>query len=294
MLSTLQAGQAPWLDLLFKKNPITMWLTRRGLIGSRTNPAVISALKAQSARGLGRSNPAEKDPENVKDDDAHADLLDQFINPDVITDKEILMLGISMVFAGSDTTAWTLSAFFYYVLRTPGVYDKLVQEVRDASTAGPLLYTQTQKLTYLDACIKETFRMHPAARFGSERIVPPEGATICGEHIPGGTVVGIYAWVIHRRRDIWGHDVETFRPERWLENEEKAKRMNSMLFQFGAGNFICIGRNISLLEMYKITAAVLCEFEIELVHPEREWRLLQGNFVRPESVDVRIRSRLRG
>ncbi|KAF2102472.1 cytochrome P450 [Rhizodiscina lignyota] len=290
------AGQAPWVDRLFKKNPITMWLTRRGFIGSHINPAVASAMKAQSARGLGDAKPEEKDLENAKDDGSHEDLMDQFIkakheHPDMLGDREILMLGISMVLAGSDTTAWTLSAFFYYVLRTPGVYSKLVKEIRDAGATGLFPYTQTQKMPYLDACIKETFRMHPAGRFGSERVVPREGATICDEHIPGGSVVVINAWPIHRRRDIWGDDVETFRPERWLENEERAKRMYSMLSQFGHGNFICIGKNISLLEMYKVTAATLNEFDVELVDPEREWKLLAGNFVRPDRVDVRIRRR---
>lgn len=273
-----------------------MWLVRRGLIGSRVNPAVTSAIKVQSARGLGSAKPEEKDVEKAKDDTAHEDLLDKFIqakrdNPEAISDKEILMLGISMVFAGSDTTAWTLSAFFYYVLRTPGVYKRLVEEIRDMSVAGLVPYTQTQKMPYLDACIKETFRMHPAGRFGSERIVPKEGATICGEYIPGGTVVLINAWPIHRRRDIWGDDVETFRPERWLEDEEKAKKMNSSLSQFGHGNFICIGRWISMLEMYKLTAAMLNEFDVELIHPEREWKLLAGNFARPDAVDVRLRKK---
>lgn len=272
-----------------------MWMTRKGLIGSQTNPAVTSAFKAQSKR-VHEKNQDANDAEKGKSESAHEDLLEQFIrakkeHPESIGDKEILMLGISMVFAGADTTAWTLSAFFYYVLRTPGVYDRLVKEIRDASQEEIMPYTQAQKLPYLDACIKENFRMHPAARFGSERVVPIGGAVICGEHIPAGTDVVINPWAIHRRKEIWGEDVEVFRPERWLEDEEKAKKMAGMLFQFGSGNFMCIGRNISLLEMYKLTAATLGAFDLELVEPKKQWKLLAGGFARPESVEVKIKRR---
>lgn len=271
-----------------------MWMTRKGLLGSRTNPAVISALKAQTKR-LQETEESTKDSEKGPES-THEDLLEQFIrakkaHPESLGDGEILMLGISMVFAGADTTAWTLSAFFYYVLRTPGVYERLIKEVRDASDGEIMHYTQAQKLPYLDACIKETFRVHPAARFGSERVVPPGGATICGEHIPAGTDVLLNPWPIHRRKDIWGEDVEVFRPERWLEDEEKAKKMAGMLFQFGSGNFMCIGRNISLLEMYKVTAATLIEFDVELADPKKPWKLVSGSFTRPESVEVRIKRR---
>jgi cytochrome P450 len=263
------------------------------------HPAVVSAMKAQSAR-LGEKT---KILENT--DRLHEDLLDQFIrakkeHPEIISDKEILMLGVSMVLAGSDTTAWTLSAFFYYVLRAPEVYARLVTELLESTHNEDLggtnderiiPYAKAQKLPYLDACIKECFRMHPAARFSSERVVPTPGATICGEYVPGGTVVGINAWVIHRRKEIWGEDVDIFRPERWLEDGERSRKMAGMLFHFGAGNFICLGRNISLLEMYKMVAAAIRKFDWELVEPEKEWKLLDGPFVRPESVDVRVKLR---
>jgi cytochrome P450 len=276
-----------------------MWLSRKGWTKTRIFPAVGSAIKAQSAR-------LEALPKNLKSTNkVHEDLLDQFIrakeqHPECISDKEILMLGISMVLAGSDTTAWTLSAFFFYVLRTPKVYPKLVSELLDIirnddlngiNDGNIIPYTELQKMPYLDACVKECFRMHPAARFSSERVVPSPGAMICGKYVPGGTVVAINAWVIHRRTEIWGEDVDIFRPERWLEDEERSKKMAGMLFQFGAGDFICLGRNISLLEMYKIIAAAIMKFDWELVEPEKEWTLLGGSFVRPKAVNVRVKSR---
>jgi cytochrome P450 len=68
---------------------------------------------------------------------------------------------------------------------------------------------------------------------------------ILGEHIPGGTIVGCNAWVVHRRPEIFGEDVDIFRPERWLEaSPAQLKEMKATMFQFGAGARTCIGKNI--------------------------------------------------
>lgn len=72
-------------------------------------------------------------------------------------------------------------------------------------------------LPYLDACVKETLRLHPPTGFLMERVVPPEGAVICGAFVPGGTTVGCIPWVLHRHRATFGEDVEDLRPERWIE-----------------------------------------------------------------------------
>lgn len=38
------------------------------------------------------------------------------------------------------------------------------------------------------------------------------------------TVVSTSAWAIHRNKDIYGEDVETFRPERWIEEKTGGMR----------------------------------------------------------------------
>ncbi len=65
--------------------------------------------------------------------------------------------------------------------------------------------------------IKEALRLHPPICFPLERVVPPEGVSLCGHEIPGGTIVGVMAPVMNQNTDIFGPDAETFRPERWLE-----------------------------------------------------------------------------
>ena len=96
-----------------------------------------------------------------------------------------------------------------------------------------------------------------------ERRTPPQGIDILGEHIPGGVIVGCNAWVLHRRPEIFGEDVNVFRPERWIEaDSSKLKEMKATMFQFGAGARTCIGKNISLLEIYKLVPTFLRNFEV--------------------------------
>ena len=90
--------------------------------------------------------------------------------------------------------------------------------------------------------------MHPGVGFPIERFVPPEGAVICGTHLPGGTNVSMSAPTIHYDRSIFGPDAHGFRPERWLEaTTEQLKTMDRAFFAFGYGARTCIGKNISIV-----------------------------------------------
>lgn len=212
--------------------------------------------------------------------DRRGDLLSMFLKakeerPDFMTDERVLTMAVSMAFAGSETTAISLAAVFYFLLKHPDCYRKLMQELEEAVHSGKVesrqnrlvSWTESQNLPYLDACIKEAFRLHPAAGLPLERVVPSGGTEICGQIIPGGTIVGVSAWLVHRRQEIYGDDVDKYRPERWLKaDKDRLKEMNGTLFQFGAGSRTCIGKNISLLEIYKLVPSFLRRFEVFILN----------------------------
>ncbi|KAF4627185.1 hypothetical protein G7Y89_g10969 [Cudoniella acicularis] len=64
---------------------------------------------------------------------------------------------------------------------------------------------------------------------------------------------------------------EEYRPERWLENEEKAKEMRTYFIPFSTGARGCIGRNISYLEQYVLVASLMHRYEFSL--PTKDWKL---------------------
>ena len=189
-----------------------------------------------------------------------------------------MTMAVSMAFAGSETTAISLSAVFYYLLKNPRCMNELVKELDERgregyfkdNEMGVVTWTESQSLPYLDACVKEAFRLHPAPGLPLERVVPEQGAEIAGHWVKGGTIVGCSAWVIHRRPEIFGEDFEVYRPERWLVDESKdkdseekrIKEMSGTMLQFGMGARTCIGKNISLLEIYKLVPTVLRRFEV--------------------------------
>ena len=67
-------------------------------------------------------------------------------------------------------------------------------------------------------------------------------------------------------KEVFGEDADVYRPERWLEGEgtdaSTLARMKRSMFQFGAGSRTCIGKNISLMETYKMVPSVLRKFEV--------------------------------
>jgi cytochrome P450 len=79
------------------------------------------------------------------------------------------------------------------------------------------------------------------------------------------------SWAVHRRKETWGEDAEVFRPERWLEaNEEKKMEMERAMLHFGAGSHVCIGRWISMVEIWKFLPVFLGKFEVRTSTTRRE------------------------
>ncbi|SMR42047.1 unnamed protein product [Zymoseptoria tritici ST99CH_3D1] len=268
-------GQMPWLDFVWEKNPLRLLLQRWGV--SKT---VFPVTKFALARSAERGSEMDKIRQHgaVEKSTKGIDLLTKFTlaqhdHPDFMTDKQVLASCTSMIFAGSETTAISLSSIFTHLLQNPRAYAALMAELDAATLAGTIeprsnnrvSWSESQKLPYLDAVIQESFRLHPAPGLILERVVPASGMDILGTHVPGGTIVGCNAWVLHRRPEVFGADVNAFRPERWLEAKpDQLREMKASMFQFGAGARTCIGKNISLLEMYKLVPTFLRNFEVTL------------------------------
>ncbi|KAK0739073.1 cytochrome P450 [Apiosordaria backusii] len=307
-------GQIPLLDKLFLKNPIYLKLGEWGLLDA-TFP-VAKFARARMAERLpelessSETKPllptSEKPPLEVKS----PDLLSKFLaaresRPDFMTDTLVQTMAVSMAFAGSETTAISLSAVFYFLHKTPRALARLKKELDDAAREGRfsdyetglVTWHESQTLPFLDACVKEAFRLHPAPGLPMERIVPEPGLEIAGKWVRGGTIVGCNAWVLHRDRKVWGEDAEEYRPERWVdgvdseEGKERLKMMNGCMLQFGMGSRTCIGKNISLLEIYKLVPSMLRRFEIRFDDPNSEWEIVNAWFVKQYNFFTRFELR---
>jgi hypothetical protein len=216
--------------------------------------------------------------------------------------------------AGSDTTAISLRAVFYFIVQNPAVYKKLQREIDNADKASKLsdyvTYAQCLELPYLQVVMKEAMRCHPGVSMPLERFVPEGGAAFCGYKLPAGTNVGINPAVIHHDEAIYGEDAAEFRPERWTESSaEKVKVMDRHLLtvsrlvladgdialliasQFGAGVRTCIGKNISIMEMGKFVPQVLRYFDVEWASKDPAWRVETYWFAKQHGLICRFKAR---
>ncbi|KAF2864175.1 cytochrome protein [Piedraia hortae CBS 480.64] len=274
-------GQMPWLDKIWLKNPLRLYLQKLGI--STTVFAITRfALERESERAAKQPSSSQRDLLSKFHSAQHA-------HPTIMTDSQVLASCTSMIFAGSETTAISLCAVFYHLLKHSNCYTKLQHELDSTPTSHIVSWSQAQSLTYLDAVIRESFRLHPAAGLTLERIVPPCGADINGTFIPGGTIVGCNAWVLHRRPEVFGEDVDSFRPERWLDvPPTQLNKMKAAMFQFGAGGRTCLGRHVSLLEIYKLVPTLMRSYDLEMVS---EGKCVNNWFVKRAGFRVKFKKR---
>ncbi|KAF4547581.1 Cytochrome P450-like protein 20 [Elsinoe fawcettii] len=271
-------GQMPWLDKLLDKN--LYW---------RNGPP---ASQAALGFALGTIGQREKDRAEGRRDskaDGHGvqrDLLDDFLdlkqNNEAVTDQHILAWVMASVIAGSDTTAIELRAVTYHLCKNPDKKQKLQAELDGvAAEDGVITWRDASKLSYLDAVIRESNRLHPAVALALERVVPSKGYTLPGgQYLPGGTVVGINPAVVHYDTGVYGEDVDSFSPERWLRKEgesdesfqKRVQKMRETDMTFGYGKRACIGKNVAQVELYKIVGTLFKRYDLELVNPGASWK----------------------
>jgi cytochrome P450 len=217
----------------------------------------------------------EKRRSEKRSSEIHHDLLQKYLDgqakyPETISDTNVIGLVVSSIAAGADTTATTLTATMFFLMKHPSVRSKLEREIRGLlpcttidGTSKPPRASEVLQLPYLDAVIKESMRLFPIIVSGLDRIVPAGGRTIAGTFLPAGTVVACHPESLHRDRDLFGADAQVFNPNRWLDaDKERSSKMNQAFLGFGKGKRICPGRHIALLEMKKVIPLLLSTFEV--------------------------------
>ncbi|KAF2431084.1 cytochrome P450 [Tothia fuscella] len=188
-------------------------------------------------------------------------------------DNGIISMATGNIFAGSDTTAISARAVIYYLLKNSKCLQKLKDEIdqyyHNGKLNDPVKLTEADQMPYLQAVMYEALRLHPAVGMSLPRVVPEGGFEIEGVLLPAKTVVGVNPWVVHRDPNVFGEDVEAFRPERWVEGD--VGDMHRFFFAFGGGSRTCLGRNISWMEMSKLIPTLLLHIDLDLANSSAEW-----------------------
>ncbi|GAV84063.1 p450 domain-containing protein [Cephalotus follicularis] len=184
-----------------------------------------------------------------------------------LTDTEIKALLLNMFTAGTDTSSSTVEWAIAELIRHPKILAQVLKEL-DTVVGRDRLVTDLDlpQLTYLQAVIKETFRLHPSTPLSLPRVAA-ESCEIMGYHIPKGSTLLVNVWAIARDPKEWAEPLE-FRPERFLPGGEKPnvdiKGNDFEVIPFGAGRRICAGMSLGLRMVQLLTATLVHAFDWDL------------------------------
>ncbi|KAK2015713.1 cytochrome P450 [Colletotrichum eremochloae] len=169
---------------------------------------------------------------------------------------------LSMILAGRDTTASTLSALFWVLARDGRVMRRLRGEV-DVLQGRKPSWEEMKDMKYLNMVLKEVLRLYPTvttlSRCSARDTTLPKGGGPDGKapvFVPKDTLVRWSVYHLHRRKDLYGEDADEFRPERWEE-----MRPAWDYIPFGGGPRICIGQQFALTQMSYFVVRVLQTFK---------------------------------
>lgn len=169
--------------------------------------------------------------------------------------------------AGTDTTASTFQWAMAELLRNPEVLAKARAELIQVIGRGNHVQeSDISRLPYLQAILKETFRLHPVVPLLLPRkVAESSDIEIAGFTIPKGAQVLVNVWAIGRDPTVWD-EPEAFRPQRFLgtETETDFRGRSFELIPFGGGRRICPGLPLAVRMLHLMLGTLILSFEWRL------------------------------
>jgi cytochrome P450 family 110 len=173
-----------------------------------------------------------------------------------MSDAEIRDELLTMLFAGHETTANSLAWAFYWLHYLPEIGQKLITELN--SIRGNFDFNTINKLSYLNAVISETLRLHPVVPFVGRQLKEP--FDIGGYTFAAGTSLFPCIYLTHQKENLYP-EPKKFNPERFLERQFSPYEY----LPFGGGNRRCLGYAFALFEMKLVLATILSRVELDLL-----------------------------
>ncbi|CAK9213393.1 unnamed protein product [Sphagnum troendelagicum] len=176
--------------------------------------------------------------------------------------------------ASTDTSITAIEWVLAELLKHPKFMKKAQDELDDVIGQDRVVdESDIPQLKYLQAIVKETFRLHPPAPL----MVPHQNMEACeigGYHILPKTQIFVNLWAIHRHSSTYENPLE-FNPDRFLQTNVDLKGKHFELLPFGSGRRICPGMSLGLLIVQMQLARLLHSFT---------WKLPKGE--NPQDMDM--------
>jgi cytochrome P450 len=194
---------------------------------------------------------------------------------------------VTILLAGHDTTALTLTYTWYLLSQHPEARERVQDEVTEKVDGDRPTMDDVRNFEYVEWVIDEAMRLYPPVYTIFRE--PTTDVELAGYEIPAGSAIMLPQWAVHRSPRYW-EDPEAFDPERW-RRDRVAERPRFAYFPFGGGPRHCIGKHLAKLEAQLILARVASRFELDTVR-DRPLEFRPTLTMHPaEGMPMRVRER---
>lgn len=203
---------------------------------------------------------------------------------ETMSDRQLRDELITLVLAGHETTANSLSFTFELLSRHPDVARRVRSEAAEVLGERDPTLADLPRMPYAKAVVEESLRLFPPAWVVERDAL--EDDVIDGHPVAKGSTVAVSPYALHRNPALW-ENPEGFDPERFLKPD--LARPKLAYLPFGAGPRMCIGNAFAMMEMQLVVPMVLRRFRLEL-EPNARIELDPSVTLRPRAgVPMRLR-----
>ncbi|KAI1014611.1 hypothetical protein LB503_003696 [Fusarium chuoi] len=176
-------------------------------------------------------------------------------------DKRIVEYVLNLLILGHDTTACSITWAVHELSRRPDCQQRLRDEIASMdNTCGVPVSSDIDKLPYLHNFVREVLRLYCAVAMAPRQAT--EDVEIDGIMIPEGAVIQLSPAVMNTHPLVWGPDAQEFHPDRW--SDLKGDTTSAYAFEtFHNGPRMCIGKQLSFMEMKIMLVEMVRKFKIE-------------------------------
>ncbi len=168
---------------------------------------------------------------------------------------------VTLLLAGHETTASTLSWTLHQVARHPEVGRRLHEEAVAVLGGRPPAAEDLRTLTYTGQVVAEAMRLHPPVWMLPRLALADD--EVAGWHVPRGVDVAVSPYTLHRNPEYWP-DPERFDPERFAPGAA-AGRPRYAYIPFGGGPRFCVGSQLGTMEAVFVLAVLARDLRLRAV-----------------------------
>jgi len=178
-----------------------------------------------------------------------------------MTDEQLRDELMTLIFAGHETTAHTLTWAWYLLATNRDKLAKAQREIDETIGGRSIDVGDLRDLPYLEMCLKESLRRLPAVW-----IYAREAQTDLrlGDYFfPKGSILAISPLATGRNAKYFDEPME-YRPERWTREFERQLPKGAYV-PFAAGPRVCLGKQFAMMEMRIILGTLIQNVDVNLL-----------------------------